>query len=252
MTSYILPDLQDLQNNYTLTTHEQECLPYCTLTWRRGKLLVRRIGQQKQPYLPATDNKESLVECLKHSLVKLVLIDPELGSSKIQFWADAVLAARKSIYLSIPSINTSKQNAFEWLQVIINSIIALILLFALTPVTLGLIILMYANSSEAIFTREWYVGKRGKLFQVIKFRTNFVDDISIGYWMRKYNLDTIPLLLNVLRGEMSLIGRRNWKLEDAVKFDTEKLKQLHKAPGIASLCQAQIKPKLLHLDSQIL
>ncbi|MBW4603824.1 MAG: sugar transferase [Calothrix sp. FI2-JRJ7] len=263
--------IRNLENSFTEASLEQQKnSPYCTLTWRRGKLLVRPVGQQKQPYLPATNNKESLVECLEHSPVNLVLIDPELGFSKVKLWADATSAAGKSIYLSIPSLETSKRNPWEWCQVILNWIVAFILLMVLSPVALGLTILMRVYSPGSLFTREWYVGKRGKLFQVVKFRTtainkNVVDDFCyqnnllntldtnytlIGNLMRKYGLDNIPLLLNILRGEINLFGRQSIKLEDAVKFNPEKLRQLNKAPGIAGLWQTASESKLLHLDSQ--
>lgn len=263
--------IRNLENSFTEASIEQQKnSPYCTLTWRRGKLLVRPVGQLRQPYLPATDNKEALVECLEHSPANLVLIDPELGFSKVKFWADATSAAGKSIYLSIPSLETPKQNAWEWCQVILNWIIAFVILIVLSPVALGLTILMRVYSPGSLFTREWYVGKRGKLFQVVRFRTtaiskNVVDDFcyqnnllnqlgtnytGIGNWMRKYGLDNTPLLLNVLRGEINLFGRQCTKLEDAVKFNPEKLRQLNKTPGVAGLWQTASKSKLLHLDSQ--
>lgn len=263
--------IRNLENSFTEASLEQQKnSPYCTLTWRRGKLLVRPVGQLRQPYLPATDNKKALVECLEHSPANLVLIDPELGFSKVKFWADATSAASKSIYLSIPSLETPKQNAWEWCQVILNWIIAFVILTVLSPVALALIILMRLYSPGSLFTREWYVGKRGKLFQVVRFRTtainkNVVDDFCyqnnllneldtnytlIGHWMRKYGLDNTPLLLNVLRGEINLFGRQCIKLEDAVKLNPEKLRQLNKTPGVAGLWQTASESKLLHLDSQ--
>jgi lipopolysaccharide/colanic/teichoic acid biosynthesis glycosyltransferase len=270
MTISIIPNLQ---NSYTSICQEQENpASYCTLTWRRGKLLVRPVGQQKQPYLPATEDKESLVKCLKHSPVDLVLIDPQLGFTNVKFWADATLETRKSIYLSIPSLDTTKPNAFEWLQIIINWVITFVCLVVSSPIVLATIILMRVYSPGSLFTREWHVGKRGRLFQVIKFRTTVVNDDTInnfsyqtnllhkleanytfiGSWMRKYGLDNIPQLLNVLRGEMNLIGRRQSKLSDAVKLDNRSLRQLNKTPGMISSWQVAPESELLHLDSQAL
>lgn len=254
-----------------IQSEQQERASYCKLTWRRGKLLVRPVGQLPIPYLPATDEKESLAECLKHSPVNLVLIDPELGFSKVKLWADATLAAHKSIYLSIPSIHKSKQNALEWLQIIINSLIALVFLIVLSPVALWLAVLTRVYSPGSLFEREWHVGKRGKLFQVIKFRTttvntNLINNFSyqnnllhqvednytlIGKWLCKYGLDNIPQLLNVLRGDMNLIGRRQYKLEDAVKLDKALLRQLNKTPGFWGSWQ-MAPSELLYLDSQTL
>lgn len=266
--------IQNLENHYIQPSQEKSTpSAYCTLTWRRGKLLVKPVGQLLQPYLPATDNKDSLIECLEHSPVNLVLIDPELGFSKVKFWADATSTAGKSIYLSIPSTETSNQNTWEWLQVILNSVIAFVVLVVLSPVALWLTALMRVYSPGPLFTHEWHVGKRGKLFQAIKFRTtatnkNVIDNFSyqnnllnnldtnytlIGNWMRKYGLDNAPQLLNVLRGEMNLFGRRSVKLDDAVKLNSENLRQLNKAPGVTGLWQAASESKLLpQLDSQTL
>jgi lipopolysaccharide/colanic/teichoic acid biosynthesis glycosyltransferase len=265
--------ITNLGNSFASANLEQEePSAYCNIIWRRGKLLVKQVGEIRQPYLPATDNKESLAECLKHSPVNLVLIDPELGFSKVKFWADATKSSGKSIYLNIPSIEPSKQNTSEWLQITLNWIMAFLILAISSPVAFWLAILVRIYSPGSLFTREWHVGKRGKLFQVIKFRTivankhdiselsyqnNLRSDFGTNYTlfgrlMSKYGLENIPQLLNVLRGEMSLFGRRQSKLEDALKLDSVSLKQLNKTPGMINSWQMAPESKLLHLDSQTL
>jgi lipopolysaccharide/colanic/teichoic acid biosynthesis glycosyltransferase len=103
---------------------------------------------------------------------------------------------------------------------------------------------MRVQSPQPIFFRQWCVGERGKLFRLFKFRTGLVnaqtlehevmgnqkslqkheDGKSItplGLWMRKYSLDKLPQLFNVLRGEISLMGPRPWTLYDAVRLSPE-------------------------------
>ncbi|QMS89629.1 sugar transferase [Nostoc edaphicum CCNP1411] len=233
MTTSIIPTLQNL---YDVTQENQDNRGYCTLQWRRGKLLVKVPGKVKQPYLPALDSKRSLVKCLQHSPVSLVSIDPKLGEASLRFWADACEEAQKPIFLSIP---TGKKLPFRQLQRLIDWIAALGLLLLLSPVMLGLIVLMQVYSPGSLFCHEWRVGERGKLFQSMSFCT--YNTTPLERWMGKYNLNNLPQLFNVLRGDMSLTGSRCWTLEDAV--------QLNKLPA---LWEVEAQSHLLHLDGQTL
>ncbi|MEA5625425.1 heterocyst development glycosyltransferase HepC [Nostoc sp. UHCC 0251] len=236
MTTSIIPTLQNL---YDVTQEHQDNRGYCTLQWRRGKLLVKPSGQVKQPYLPALNSKRSLVECLQHSPVSLVSIDPKLGEASLRFWADACEEAQKPIFLSIPAGNKQPNKPFRQLQRLIDWIAALGLLLLLSPVMLGLIVLMQVYSPGSLFCHEWRVGERGKLFQAMSFCT--YNTTPLERWMGKYNLNNLPQLFNVLRGDMSLVGSRCWTLEDAV--------QLNKLP---TSWEVEAQSHLLHLDSQTL
>lgn len=259
MTSSIIPALE---NHYSVIHSEPiEQLPYCTLIWRQGKLLVKSQGRENQPYLPALDKPELLVECLKKSSVSLVLIDSKLGESKLNFWANACKQANKPIYISIPSVDKRSQknvNSWKWLKYAFDSLIALILLGLLSPIMLGITLLMYFYLPGSLFNYEWHVGDKGRLFRLIKFRTipEGQDEWStsvLGSLMRKYNLDSLPQLVNVIRGDMNLIGRGSWTLTDVVRLSLEGQRQLNKVPGIASFWQIKAIAKLLpHLDSQAL
>ncbi|PAX52280.1 heterocyst development glycosyltransferase HepC [Brunnivagina elsteri] len=267
MTSSIIPNLQ---NYHTPTQEEENRSSYCTLKWRRGQLLVQPLGQNKQPYLSSLDTHESLVECLKHSSVNLVRIDPRLGETKLKLWADACEEAQKPLFLTIPTVhNGSKNNTNlpKWLKLVLNWIVALILLVTASPFVLGLVAIIQISSSESLLSREWHVGERGRLFRAIKFRTASVGigtasgfekmngsySNAIASWMGKYGLDNLPLLLNVLRGEISLTGRYSCKLEDVVRLSTEAQKQLNQIPGIADSWQVQSERDIVHhLDRQIL
>lgn len=263
MTNSIISNL----HNYYTSRENLDQHSYCTLKWRRGQLLVK-LTEDKQPYLPSLERSESLVECLKRSPVSLVRIDPKLGEAKLRLWADACLKAGKPIFMSIPSAQKLPVRgtlSLKWLKFAVEWLAACILLFVTSPVLLGLMAVMLVHSKEALFEREWRIGERGKLFQVIKFRTTGVtikttlpgregekNVTPTGSWMRKYGLDNLPQLLNVLRGEMHLSGRRCSKLEDAIFLNAEGQRCLNKAPGLVSSLQVETKASLLHLDSQIL
>lgn len=252
----------------------RQLLPYTTLKWRQDKLLVRSSQSAKQPHLPALENQQWLIICLKHSPVKLVSLDPKLGETELKFWADACEQAGKKVFLWIPSNPQLPRNCrpVTWfLKRILDWIIALVWLLILSPVMLGLALLIHFSSSGPIFFQQWRVGKRGQLFRIIKFRTMVVDpeklhhqvksDIPglhkreddprftpLGRWMRKYSIDELPQLVNVLRGEMSLVGPHPWAFYDVVRLSREGQRRLNARPGITGIRQAKARAHLLDIE----
>ncbi|WP_414565561.1 MULTISPECIES: heterocyst development glycosyltransferase HepC [unclassified Anabaena] len=219
MTISLIPALQDSAS--TTPAKQHNCSPYCSLQWRRGKLLVKLPTQAKQISLPSLNNQQLLVNCLKHSLVNLVIIDPNIGEYGVKLWVEACEQAGKPVFLRIPSssklINHSSQ-----LQQLIGWMVALGLLLLMSPMMLALMVLMQIDSPGSLFTYEWYVGERGKLFRAVKFCTTANHNMTaLGRWMRKYDLDYLPQLFNVLRGEMSLMGSRSLSLSKAVRLTVE-------------------------------
>jgi lipopolysaccharide/colanic/teichoic acid biosynthesis glycosyltransferase len=217
--------------------------PRCTLKWRQGQLLVNLAQQVEQLHLPALENEQWLIKCLRHSPVRLLRIDPALGEAGLQFWAEACEQANKEVFLRLhPAYRLPRKRGAQswWLERLVDWSIAALLLLLLSPVMLGLVCLMRIQSPEPIFFRQWCVGERGKIFQLLNFRTSLKHDVnlmvhqkslrnrkddqsitSLGQWMRNYSLDKLPQLFNVLRGEVSLRGARPWTLCDAVRLNFE-------------------------------
>lgn len=96
-------------------------------------------------------------------------------------------------------------------------------LLLVAPFFLVIAILILADSPGGVFYRQERVGKNGRLFKLLKFRTMRPDSdkqsqitigdrdprvTNVGYFLRKYKLDEIPQLLNILKGEMSVVGPR--------------------------------------------
>lgn len=273
MTSLKLSTLKDLipgdrQNlDYSV--------PKYVLKWRLGKLVVSSRQGTNQPHLPALENRELLVKCLQNSPVRLVLLDPEIDEAQLQLWADACERANKAVFLRLPSAYglPRMRNPISWsLKRLFDWSVAALLLTALTPLMFALAILIRTYSPGPIFYTQWRVGERGKLFRILKFRTMIVDAekfhhqvmvnqkglhkckddfrvTPLGRWMRKYSLDELPQLVNVLRGEMSLVGPRPWALYDAIRINKKGQKRLNALPGITGDWQVTARSHLLDLEA---
>jgi len=91
------------------------------------------------------------------------------------------------------------------------------------PFIIAVAALIGLSSGRPIFFRQWRLGRDGQKFQLLKFRTMATTAITkglgvtrsgdtritpMGRWLRKWKLDELPQLLNVIRGEMTLVGPR--------------------------------------------
>ena len=115
---------------------------------------------------------------------------------------------------------------------------------------LAIALLIKLSSPGPVFFRQERVGKDGQLFNIWKFRTmvdgavnmglglnTSADDARItrvGRFLRALSLDELPQLINVFRGEMSLIGPRPTFLYQVEQYDEEQLHRLDIRPGITS------------------
>jgi undecaprenyl phosphate N,N'-diacetylbacillosamine 1-phosphate transferase len=127
-------------------------------------------------------------------------------------------------------------------------LIAIILLF---PVFLISFLIVLISDGLPIFYSQKRVGLDGKFFNLYKFRsmkkgsdkfgsTTFINDNRIFYggnFLRKYKIDELPQLINVLRGEMSIVGPRPTVLEDYSKMTKEQKKRNDAVPGLTGLAQ---------------
>ncbi len=134
------------------------------------------------------------------------------------------------------------------------SIIGILLL---TPLLLCIIIWVKAGSRGPVFFRQDRVGRFGKIFRIIKFRTMCLDaeakgrQITVGEdsritgsgrFLRRYKLDELPQLFNVVLGEMSLVGPRP-EVPRYVALYPEKVREsvLSVPPGITDYASIEYK-----------
>jgi len=120
-------------------------------------------------------------------------------------------------------------------------------LVLLTPVLLVIAVIMKATSPGPVFYSGKRVGLHGKIFKMHKFRTMVVGADKLGgsctyegdpritrtgAWLRKFKLDELPQLFNVLLGDMSLVGPRPEVQEYVQMFTDEERIILSVRPGI--------------------
>ena len=134
----------------------------------------------------------------------------------------------------------------------------------LSPLMMIIAVLIKAEDHGPVFYKQVRVGKNGKTFEMYKFRSMFVNadkmldrlkdqnDVDgpmfkikkdprvtkVGHFIRKRSLDELPQLLNVLRGDMSLVGPRPPLPSEVEEYSEYDKQRLFVMPGCTGLWQA--------------
>ncbi len=166
---------------------------------------------------------------------------------------------------------------------ILLSVLGLIIL---VPFFLVIAVLIKLNSQGPVFYLQERIGKDRRPFKLFKFRSMRTDAdkgnaitvgardsriTSIGYYLRKFKLDELPQLINVLKGDMSLVGPRPEVKKFVDLYSEDQLKVLSVRPGLTDIASIEyrnenellegkadpidfyiqeIMPKKLHLNLQ--
>jgi exopolysaccharide biosynthesis polyprenyl glycosylphosphotransferase len=130
------------------------------------------------------------------------------------------------------------------------------------------------DSPGPVLFKQKRMGSHGRIFNLYKFRTMYQDAeqrrqelmaqnemngamfkmandpriTPVGRWLRKTSLDEFPQFLNVLRGEMSLVGTRPPMIEEVEAYKPEHLKRISAKPGITGLWQVSGRNKITDFD----
>jgi len=136
-----------------------------------------------------------------------------------------------------------------------------------SPIMLLTAIAIKFDSPGPIFYKAWRVGRKGRKFRCYKFRTmvadadarkdglmhmnerngatfKIADDPRItrlGRFLRKYSIDELPQLFNVMKGDMSVVGPRPHPEDDFKRYDLEHFRRLDVTPGLTGLWQVSAR-----------
>jgi len=150
---------------------------------------------------------------------------------------------------------------------IIDVLFAFTVLLILSPILVAIAIAIKLGSRGPIFYTSDRIGKKALVFRCIKFRTMVHDaDVRragmmhlnerdgvlfkiandpritrIGGFLRKYSLDELPQFINVLRGDMSVVGPRPPIASEVREYQLDHLRRLDVVPGITGLWQVQAR-----------
>lgn len=130
---------------------------------------------------------------------------------------------------------------------ILDLILALTLIFLLMPLLIIISALILIQEGKPILFIQERPGINKAVFRLYKFRTMLNDNLlkdkdritKIGLFLRKYSLDELPQLINVIKGDMSLIGPRPLLLEYNNKYTDTQNKRFLVKPGISGLAQVK-------------
>jgi lipopolysaccharide/colanic/teichoic acid biosynthesis glycosyltransferase len=124
--------------------------------------------------------------------------------------------------------------------------VAAVVLVLLAPVLLGVAVCVKATSPGPVFVRLPRVGRDGRVFHLLKFRTT--DDgtaetghvpavTPVGAVLRRYSIDELPQFLNVLKGDMSIVGPRPRPPSGVTRLGVDEHRRSPVKPGLTGLVQ---------------
>ena len=149
----------------------------------------------------------------------------------------------------------------HYIKRLLDIIFALCAFIALIPLFITLIVAVKINSRGPVLFKQMRVGRRKRMFNIIKFRTMRIDAPSdvpthmlnnseayitgVGRFMPKTSLDELPQIINILTGQMSLIGPRPalWNQEDLVS-ERDKYGANDVRPGLTGWAQINGRDEL--------
>lgn len=138
----------------------------------------------------------------------------------------------------------------NYIKRLFDFLIALFGIVLISPLLIILIILLAIYNDGKPFFYQKRTGKNARIFTIMKFKSmndkkdkngNLLPDekrlTPVGNFVRKYSLDELPQLFNILKGDMSLIGPRPLLPKYVPRYNDEQIKRLNTIPGITGWAQ---------------
>jgi exopolysaccharide biosynthesis polyprenyl glycosylphosphotransferase len=173
------------------------------------------------------------------------------------------------------SMNRVRLEPLEvFFKTLFETTLTLLALIFLAPLMIFIALTIKLDSKGPVFYRRKVLGVKGKEFDAFKFRTMYTESEEIlrnrpdladrlnedhklkddprvtpvGRWLRKYSLDELPQLFNVLLGQMSLVGPRMITAPEVKKYGRHRMNLLTVKPGITGLWQVSGRSDLSYED----
>ena len=210
------------------------------------------------------DNLKKLEKELENYLVnlnkKVLIITPQEIEFNFNFlYREAYIDGATFIYFN----NDIQYGAKFIIKRVFDIFIATVALLLLSPFLLLIYLFIMLKDGRPVIIRQNRVGLHGKQFKMFKFRTMLNNShelreelqdlnkksgplfkiendprlINGSEFLRKYSLDELPQLLNVIKGDMSLVGPRPLFDTDTKTFDKKYMRRLNVMPGMTGLLQ---------------
>lgn len=236
-------------------------IPYLGKFEELERILTEQVVDEVHVCLPVRSSYER-IQSIAHLCVgvgvsvRLVadLFPLRLATSRVHNLAD----------IPMLSLSTVPESAFQLaIKRTIDIIVSSILLVLLSPVFLFFALLIKLDSKGPVFFAQERVGKNQRRFKMLKFRSMVVNAeekraeleqlneadgpvfkirrdpriTRVGRFIRKYSVDELPQLINVLKGEMSLVGPRPPLASEVVQYSWDQRRRLSVKPGMTGLWQ---------------
>jgi len=143
-----------------------------------------------------------------------------------------------------------EKHAQQTLKRLIDLLVAGVVLLVFAPIMMAIALLIRMQLGEPVLFRQQRPGLHGKPFTVLKFRTmtqardtygNLLPDVnrltSLGRFLRITSLDELPQLVNVLKGDMSLVGPRPLLMKYLPYYSEQERTRFEVVPGMAGWAQ---------------
>jgi exopolysaccharide biosynthesis polyprenyl glycosylphosphotransferase len=178
----------------------------------------------------------------------------------------------------LPMVHVERPVSSGWRYAVKSAsdrVIAATALVLLAPLLLLIGLVIRRDSAGPALFRQERVGEAGEIFSILKYRTMVVDADSkvsclldssdgngvlfkmrrdprvtrVGQFLRRYSLDELPQLINVVRGEMSLVGPRPPLPQEVDEYESDAVRRLRARPGMTGLWQVSGRSDLSWVDS---
>jgi exopolysaccharide biosynthesis polyprenyl glycosylphosphotransferase len=235
------------------------------------KLRVNKVFFAMRGYSDQRHNElmERLEECAKLKITAMII-------SRIfnTFYFSLMLDNFSGIFLVDRRQPAYSRLAYRMIKRALDILGSLFIIIFSLPLWLVAITCIKFHDGGPIFFRHRLVGQDGKIFYALKFRTMltnaeeilknnhelfqmFVKDYKLkgdpritpcGKWLRKYSLDELPQFINILKGEMSLVGPRPAKEEELDRFGEFKEERLRVRPGLTGFWQVSGRSNTTYME----